>query len=152
MCWWHRVKASKRRSFPKRQCLVNKPDYEWFTRLQVKHKSLADFWLNSLFFSPSNVMALKMTCGNNHWHKLCSKLWPGFPGRKNWHRLKLSYTRKYANKHNGAVLTVWACGMALLLFMSREDCAEFVATKKANENYRMKAYMKDRPTQQIHSR
>lgn len=47
--------------------------------------------------------------------------------------------------------------MALLLFVStdvvRGDCAEFVATKKANESYRMKAYLKNRPhtahTQQV---
>lgn len=72
-------KASKRSSFPKRQWLVNKPNYEWHSGLQVKHQSLADFRLNG-FSSPTNVMALKVTCGNNnHWHKPSCELWLGFP-------------------------------------------------------------------------
>lgn len=71
-----------------------------------------------------------------------------------------SYTRKCANKQNGALhTTVQAHGIALLLFIStdvdRGDSAEFVATRKANESYRMKAYLKNRPhtanTQQTES-
>lgn len=144
-----------RSSFSKGHWLINKSDYKWFYPLQVKHQSLADFWLNGLFFSPSNVLALRMTCGKNPWHKLSSKLWPRFPGRKKRHRLKLP--QEACQQSEWALHTVGqAHGTALLLCTStnviRGDCTEFVASKNAHESCRMKAHVKDRSTLHRHGR
>lgn len=149
---WH--KALKRSSFPKRQWLVNKPDYEWFSCLQAENQSLADLSLNGLF-SPGNVMALKMTRGSNHWHRLPSKLWPGFPGRRNWGRLK---HQEVCNKQNSALHSVVrARGMACAFVHQHRCCRRALCSlssqEKANESYRMKSYLKNRPcaanTQQV---
>lgn len=104
-------KESKRSSFPKRQWPVNKPNYEWHSCLQAEHQSLADFWVNGLF-SPTNAMALKVICGNNHWHKLSWELWPGFP----WRKMPQTEVRPGSTRTNRTVhcmalynLTGWLC-------------------------------------------
>lgn len=108
-------KASKRSSFPKRQWPVNKPNYEWHSCLQAEHQSLADFWLNGPF-SPTNAMALKVTCGNNHWHKLSWELWPGFPWRKKLPQTEVAPGSKRKNSALHGI--VQPDRMALLLSMS----------------------------------
>jgi len=75
-------------------------------------------------------MALEMTCADNHWHKLSSKLWLWFPGRKNWQRLKLQPGIMPTNRLKHCMPSSepmgWLC-----------SCPWAGGTKKANESYRM---------------